>query len=58
MIRDMPKCLFYCRLELQQYGNRLKDPEAVQNLEFGLTYMRNPAGGNINLLQSHGVSGY
>jgi hypothetical protein len=39
VIRDLPKCLFHYRKELQAYGNTLQDPIAVQHLVFALQYM-------------------
>jgi hypothetical protein len=39
VIRDHPKCLFHYRLELQEYGKTLQDPEAANHLLFALRYM-------------------
>jgi hypothetical protein len=39
VLRDHPKCLFHYRLELQEYGKTLQDPDAVKHLLFALKYM-------------------
>ena len=39
VLRDHPKCLFHYRKELQEYGARLEDPEAIRHLMFALKYM-------------------
>ncbi|KAF8534258.1 P-loop containing nucleoside triphosphate hydrolase protein [Trichophaea hybrida] len=41
VLRDHPKCLFHYRLELQEYGKSLQDPDAVKHLVFALRYMYN-----------------
>ncbi|KAF2193260.1 P-loop containing nucleoside triphosphate hydrolase protein [Zopfia rhizophila CBS 207.26] len=39
VLRELPKCLFHYRKELQSYGATLHDPEAVRHVLFGLRYM-------------------
>lgn len=39
VLRDHPKCLFHYRKELQEYGSKLQDPEAIKHLMFALKYM-------------------
>ena len=39
VLLDHPKCLFHYRKELQEYGARLEDQEAIKHLVFALKYM-------------------
>ena len=51
VIRDLPKCFFHYRNELQAYGTTLDDPITVQHIVFALQYM-------IQVLQRELVSYY
>lgn len=39
ILRDLPKCIFHYRQELQTYGESLLDPTASQHVAFILQYM-------------------
>ena len=39
VLRDMPRCIFHFREELQRYGRSLTDPEASRHVGFILQYM-------------------
>ncbi|QVM10240.1 hypothetical protein D8B26_004901 [Coccidioides posadasii str. Silveira] len=47
VIRDLPKCIFHYRKELQEYGKSLEDANAREHISFLLQYMISTLGKEI-----------